>query len=73
MHIFKTETAQYVQQKKEREAMLAWTPWVLVVEAVTLLNAGVYIAIGELVERVNQITSSIANIKAVSQPFPALF
>jgi hypothetical protein len=53
MYIFKTETAQYVQQKKEREAMLAQTPWVLVVEAVTVLNTRVYIAIGRLAERVD--------------------
>jgi hypothetical protein len=33
--------------------MLAQTPWVLVVEAVTVLNAGVCMAISRLVERVN--------------------
>ncbi len=73
MHIFETETAWYVRQKKKREAMLAWTPWVLVVKAVTVLNARVCIAIGRLAERVKQITSSIADIEAVSQPSPALF
>jgi hypothetical protein len=26
MHIFETETAQYIRQKKEREAILARTP-----------------------------------------------
>ncbi len=45
----------------------------LVVEAVTTLNTGVYIAIGRLVERVDQITSSIVNIEAISQPFLVLF
>jgi hypothetical protein len=53
--------------------MLAQTPWVLVIEAVTALNARVCIVIGKLAERVDQIASSVANIKAVSQPFPALF
>jgi hypothetical protein len=46
---------------------------VLVIEAVTILNARVYIVIDRLVERVNQIASSIANIKAISQPSLALF
>jgi hypothetical protein len=39
---------------------------VLVVEAVTVLNTRVYIVISKLVERVEQITSSIVNIKAIS-------
>ncbi len=52
--------------------MLAQTPQVLVIEVVTTLNARVYIAISKLAERVNQIASSVANIKAVSQPFLAL-
>ncbi len=53
--------------------MLAQTPQVLVIEAVTILNARVYIVISELVERVNQIASSIANIKAISQSSLVLF
>jgi hypothetical protein len=73
MHIFETETARYVRQKKEREAMLARTPWVPVVEAVTALNAGVCMAIGGLAERVEQIASSVADIEAVSRPSLVLF
>ncbi len=53
--------------------MLAWTSQMLVIETVTMLNARVYIAISRLVERVNQIISSITNIKAISQPFLVLF
>ncbi len=73
MYIFKTKTIQYVWQKKKRDTMLAYTPQVLVIKVVIILNTSIYIVISKLLKRVKQIASFIINIKAISLLFLVFF